>query len=177
MEDLFVFIRALEARQQLSGQRLWGSAPNPGVLSNWGEWLRGKCPFPGARFPSWEPIAPSGLLRLLSSRALSVPAVSRTGKKGCEDGDARMEEESAIRCSVPLLLSLIPSTFAQLATSISCDEMNPHGGWKRWNRVVVDARLESRSWKSAQAPGKSPIFPWRNHRCWHCRLRQSSMEH
>ena len=62
-----------------------GLRPKPRSLSNRGEWLRGKRPFPGARFPSWEPIAPSGLLGLLSSRALSVPAVSRTGNHGCKD--------------------------------------------------------------------------------------------
>ena len=64
---------------------LMGLCPKPRSLSNKGEWLQGKRPFPGARFPSWEPIAPSGLLGLLSSRALSVPAVSRTGNNGCED--------------------------------------------------------------------------------------------
>ena len=64
---------------------LMGLCPKPRSLSNRGEWLQGKRPLPGARFPSWEPIAPSGLLGLLSSRALSVPAVSRTGNNGCED--------------------------------------------------------------------------------------------
>ncbi len=62
-----------------------GLCPKPRSLSNQGEWLQGKCPFPGARFHFWEPIAPSELLGLLSSRALSVPAVSRTGNNGCED--------------------------------------------------------------------------------------------
>ena len=51
-----------------------GLCPKPRSLSNWGGMALGKTSFPGARFPSWEPIAPSGLLGLLSSRALSVPA-------------------------------------------------------------------------------------------------------
>ena len=62
-----------------------GLCPKLRSLSNQGEWLQGKRPFPGARFPFLEPIAPSGLLGLLSSRALSVPAVSRAGNNECEN--------------------------------------------------------------------------------------------
>ena len=61
-----------------------GLCPKPRSLANGGEWLQGKRAFPGARFPFWEPIAPSGLLGLLSSRALSVPAVARTRNIGGE---------------------------------------------------------------------------------------------
>jgi hypothetical protein len=75
-------IEGISATRQ---RALMGLCPKPRSLSNRGEWLQGKRPLPGARFPSWEPIAPSGLLGLLSSRALSVPAVSRTGNNGCED--------------------------------------------------------------------------------------------
>jgi hypothetical protein len=56
-----------------------------------GEWLQGKRPFPGARFPSWEPFAPEGLLGLLSSRALSVPEVCPAGT--ISDKDARAFED------------------------------------------------------------------------------------
>ena len=101
---------------------LMGLCPKPRSLSNRGEWLRGKRPFPGARFPSWEPIAPSGLLGLLSSRALSVPAVSRTGNNGCED--ARGIGDS-VQCS----------TFAQLNSLHFCPARDrflsaaASGGW------------------------------------------------
>ena len=44
-------------------------------------------PSPERGFPFWEPIAPAGLLGLLSSIALSVPAVNPTGNIEC--GDAR----------------------------------------------------------------------------------------
>ena len=59
VEELSVFIRALEKRQQLSGQRLWGSAPNPGVYRIGANGSGKSVPFPGARFPSWETFAPS----------------------------------------------------------------------------------------------------------------------
>ena len=79
------FHPVIEGTSTIRQPAIMGLCPKPRSLSNRGEWLRGKRPFPGARFPSWEPIAPSGLLGLLSSRALSVPAVSRTGNNGCED--------------------------------------------------------------------------------------------
>ena len=85
---------------------LMGLCPKPRSLSNRGEWLQGKRPFPRARFLSWEPIAPSGLLGLLSSRALSVLAVSRTGNNGCEDARGIGD-------------SVRSFTFAQLAT-VNC---------------------------------------------------------
>ena len=103
VKELFVFIREVWQCPPLADQRRWGSllrqgyggqaASNPGVyrmgaIGIGSEWLRGKRPFPGARFPSWEPIAPAGLLGLLSSRALSVPAVKPTGNIGCADARA-----------------------------------------------------------------------------------------
>ena len=105
MEELFLFIRQLEADPPLTNQRDWGSAPNPGVYRIGGEWLQGKRPFPGARFPSWEPIAPAELLGLLSSRALSVQEVCPAGAIGSRG--ARVIDPSAIK-----------STFAQLATAV-----------------------------------------------------------
>lgn len=84
-----------------------GLCPKPRSLSNRGEWLQGKRPLPGARFPSWEPIAPSGLLGLLSSRALSVPAVGRT--RNIRRKDARAIGES-----------LKESTFAQFNSVHFC---------------------------------------------------------
>ena len=57
-------------------------------------------PSPERGFPFWEPIAPAGLLGLLSSIALSVPAVNQTGNIGCGDTRAiRPTSEEIHFCS------------------------------------------------------------------------------
>ncbi len=78
------FHPGIEVTSATRKRAFMGLCPTPRSLSNRGEWLQGKRPFPGARFPFWEPIAPSGLLGLLSSRALSVPAVRRTRNIRCK---------------------------------------------------------------------------------------------
>ena len=98
-----------------------GLCPKPRSLSNRGEWLQGKRPLPGARFPSWEPIAPSGLLGLLSSRALSVPAVGRT--RNIRRKDARAIGES-----------LKESTFAQFNSVHFCSARHSRSATSRSSR-------------------------------------------
>ena len=85
VEKLFVFIRSSKAQAPRANQRLWGSAPNPGVYRIRANGSRESIPSPERGSLFGEPIAPSGLLGLLSSIALSVPAVSRTGNNGCQD--------------------------------------------------------------------------------------------
>ena len=79
MEELFVFIRALETHRTHANQRLWGSAPNPGVYRIWANGSRESVPSPerGSHLGSLS--HHPRLLGLLSSSALSVPAVCRTG--------------------------------------------------------------------------------------------------
>lgn len=92
VEQLFVFIRALKSHPPLANQRLWGAAPNPGVYRIGANGSGESVLAPERGDPSWEPIAPSGLLGLLSSRALSVPAVGRTRNIKC--GDARTIDQA-----------------------------------------------------------------------------------
>jgi hypothetical protein len=49
VEKLFVFIRSLKAQAPLANQRLWGSAPNPGVF----ELERGDCRFSSIAWIFW----------------------------------------------------------------------------------------------------------------------------
>ena len=95
-----------------------GLCPKPRSLSNKGEWLQGKRPFPGARIPFWEPIAPSGLLGLLSSIALSIPAVCPARTTRSEAGRKIAWDE-------------IYSTFAQINCFHFCSACNMKFSFKR----------------------------------------------
>ena len=111
MEKLLVFIRSLKAREPLANQRLWGSAPNPGVYRIGANGSR-------ESVPSLERSSLLGSLSHLPDHSGCSPAEPCPFRRWAEreTSDTGIREQSARQQSNPLLLSLIASTFAQLAT-------------------------------------------------------------
>jgi len=100
VEKLFLFIQGLEAGRQLSGQRLWGSAPNPGVYRIGANGSGESVPSPERGSLFREPFAPAELLGLLSSRALSVAQVWPAGTIKSTDARAIARPRAGIHfCS------------------------------------------------------------------------------
>jgi hypothetical protein len=136
VEQLFVFIREMWPCPVLADQRRWGSAPNPGVYRMGAIGSGESVPSPERGFPFWEPIAPAGLLGLLSSRALSIPAVNPRGIL-----DAGIPEQSA--------RPVKKSTFAQINSVHFCSAR--HSGRSSTEQSMAGVSCVMTSAASSQA--------------------------